>query len=160
MLNRSLACVRDQNLAEENDIFEEEKETQRKENVNLLRRQKELELEVEHLKGELQVCEHYYYFFLNASFFAGCRCVSWCFCLVVSSGCSSRLCSAVWNTTGSHWLDRLGFPQCRACWQCCHMHCGPGCTLTPLGVRSSLLLHLVQFELWVLHFVIKNMLCF
>ncbi|XP_042745167.1 serine/threonine-protein kinase 31 isoform X3 [Lagopus leucura] len=55
VLNRSLACVRDQNLAEENDIFEEEKETQRKENVNLLRRQKELELEVEHLKGELQM---------------------------------------------------------------------------------------------------------
>lgn len=104
--------MRDQNLAEENDIFEEEKETQRKENVNLLRRQKELELEVEHLKGELQVCEHYYYYFLNASFFAGCRCVSWCFCLVVSSGCSSRLCSAVGNTTGSHWLDRdLVFPS-------------------------------------------------
>ncbi|XP_031445972.1 serine/threonine-protein kinase 31 isoform X1 [Phasianus colchicus] len=54
VLNRSLACVRDQNLAEGSDIFEEEKETQRKENVNLLRRQKELELEVEHLKGELQ----------------------------------------------------------------------------------------------------------
>uniref|UniRef100_G1NDN0 Serine/threonine kinase 31 n=1 Tax=Meleagris gallopavo TaxID=9103 RepID=G1NDN0_MELGA len=55
MFNKSLACVRDQNLAEGNDIFEEEKETQRKENVNLLRRQKELELEVEHLKGELQI---------------------------------------------------------------------------------------------------------
>ncbi|XP_025003196.2 serine/threonine-protein kinase 31 isoform X1 [Gallus gallus] len=55
VLNRGLACVRDQNLAEENDIFEEEKGAHRKENLNLLRRQKELELEVEHLKGELQI---------------------------------------------------------------------------------------------------------
>ncbi|XP_021243979.1 serine/threonine-protein kinase 31 isoform X2 [Numida meleagris] len=53
-LNRNLARVRDQNLAEENDIFQAEKEALTKENVNLLRRQKELELEVERLKGELQ----------------------------------------------------------------------------------------------------------
>ncbi|NXJ16000.1 STK31 kinase, partial [Odontophorus gujanensis] len=56
VLNRSLACMGDQNLAVENGNVEEEKEGLRKENVNLLRRQKELELEVECLKGELKVC--------------------------------------------------------------------------------------------------------
>ncbi|XP_065608337.1 serine/threonine-protein kinase 31 [Cyrtonyx montezumae] len=56
VLNRSLACVGGQNLAVENGSFEEEKEGLRKENVNLLRRRKELELEVECLKGELKVC--------------------------------------------------------------------------------------------------------
>ncbi|OXB74563.1 UNVERIFIED_CONTAM: hypothetical protein H355_006433 [Colinus virginianus] len=54
VFNRSLACTGDQNLAVENGNFEEEKETLRKENVNLLRRQKELELEVECLKCELK----------------------------------------------------------------------------------------------------------
>ncbi|OXB56205.1 hypothetical protein ASZ78_016574 [Callipepla squamata] len=54
VFNRSLACMGDQNLAVENGNFEEEKETLRKENVNLLRRQKELELEVECLKSELK----------------------------------------------------------------------------------------------------------
>lgn len=57
MLNRSLAQVRpDQKLAEEIEKLQGEKEALRKENVNLLRRQKELELQVEQLKGELQVC--------------------------------------------------------------------------------------------------------
>ncbi|XP_032299076.1 serine/threonine-protein kinase 31 isoform X2 [Coturnix japonica] len=55
VFNRGFTRVRDENLAEENGVFEEEKETNRKENVNLLRKQKELELEVEHLKGELQM---------------------------------------------------------------------------------------------------------
>lgn len=56
-LNRSLAQVRpDQKLAEEIAKLQVDKEALRKENVNLLRRQKELELKVELLKGELQVC--------------------------------------------------------------------------------------------------------
>nr|XP_013027310.2 serine/threonine-protein kinase 31 isoform X3 [Anser cygnoides] len=55
MLNRSLAQVRpDQKLAEEIEKLQGEKEALRKENINLLRRQKELELQVEQLKGELQ----------------------------------------------------------------------------------------------------------
>ncbi|XP_068530300.1 serine/threonine-protein kinase 31 [Anas acuta] len=54
-LNRSLAQVRpDQKLAEEIAKLQVDKEALRKENVNLLRRQKELELKVELLKGELQ----------------------------------------------------------------------------------------------------------
>lgn len=57
VLNRSLAQVRpDQKLAEEIAKLQVDKEALRKENVNLLRRQKELELKVEQLKGELQVC--------------------------------------------------------------------------------------------------------
>ncbi|KAI6074599.1 Serine/threonine-protein kinase 31 [Aix galericulata] len=55
VLNRSLAQVRpDQKLAEEIAKLQVDKEALRKENVNLLRRQKELELKVEQLKGELQ----------------------------------------------------------------------------------------------------------
>ncbi|NXK53908.1 STK31 kinase, partial [Chauna torquata] len=55
VLNRSLAQERpDQKLAEENENLQVETEVLRKENVNLLRRQKELELEVEQLKSELQ----------------------------------------------------------------------------------------------------------
>ncbi|XP_035175209.1 serine/threonine-protein kinase 31 [Oxyura jamaicensis] len=55
VLHRSLAQVRpDQKLAEEIEKLQAEKEALRKENVNLLRRQKELELQVQQLKGELQ----------------------------------------------------------------------------------------------------------
>lgn len=147
--------MRDQNLAEENDIFEEEKGAHRKENLNLLRRQKELELEVEHLKGELQVCGHE----------KTEKLLSWLqmFVVVLLSCSSFRLqlkavpCCVILlysKLVG----QRLGFPQCRARCQRCHMH-GPGYTLTPLGVCTSLLLHLVQFVLRVLHFVIKNTLC-
>ncbi|NXC38342.1 STK31 kinase, partial [Penelope pileata] len=57
VLNRGLPRLRtDQNLAEENAVFHMEKEALREENAKLLRRQKELELEVEQLKGELEVC--------------------------------------------------------------------------------------------------------